>query len=59
MTTTTDEDTMLHTIYQGYGPCGFRQKVFLSFHVENLFLACVTEICNGPTPFEQLLKRAI
>ena len=36
-----------------------RQKDFQSFHLENLFLACVTLICNGPEPFEQLLKRVI
>ena len=23
-------------------PCGFRQEEFKSFHLENLFLACVT-----------------
>ena len=42
---------MLHTKYQGSRPCGFRQD-FQSFHLENLFLACVTQICNRPEPNE-------
>ena len=34
------------------------RRFFKSFHLENLFLACVTWICNGPEPFEQFLKGA-
>ena len=50
---------MLHNKYQGSMPCGFRQEEFKSFHLENLFLACVTWICNRQEPFEQLLMKAI
>ena len=56
---------MLHTKYQGSRPGGFRQEDFfmfqgfLKFHLKNLFLACMTLICNGLEQFEQFLKRAI
>ena len=29
---------------------------FLIFYLENLFLTCVTEICNGSEPFSTILK---
>ena len=47
---------MLHNNYQCSMPCGFRPEDFQSFHLENLFLACVTWICYGQEPFEQLYK---
>ena len=50
---------MLHTKYQSSRHSGFRQEDFLMFHLENLFLACVTLICNGPEPFEQILKWSV
>ena len=49
---------MLHTKYQGSWPCGFRQKI-LKFYLENLFLACVTKICNGPKPLEKQIKEGL
>ena len=50
---------MLHTKYQSSRPCGFREGDFESFHLENLFLASVTWICNGLEPFGQFFNRAI
>ena len=35
---------MLHTKYQGSRPFGFRKEDFLSFDLENLFIASVTWI---------------
>ena len=42
---------MLHIKYQDSRICVSDKKI-LSTHLENLFLACVTLICNGLEPFE-------
>ena len=46
----------LHTKYQRPEPSGFRKEDFLSFQLKNLFLAPVSLMCNGPEPFEKILK---
>ena len=47
---------MLHAKYQVSRFCGFRQEDLLKFPSAKSILACVTKICNGPEPIEQLLK---
>ena len=44
----------LNTKYQRLGPSGFRREDFLSFQIKNLFLAHMTQMCNGLEPLEQL-----
>ena len=45
--------------YIEFGPVVSDKKIFYVFSEKNLFFGSVTQICNGPEPFEQLWKKTI
>ena len=49
----------VHEMIKILGLVVSEMKISLKLQLKSLFLACVTSICNGMEPFEQLLKRII